>query len=82
MVNVVHLVGRLGAAPEVREVQVGEETRKVANFSLAVSHRWRDQAGEVQERTDWIPITCWGTLAEVAQEHLSKGRLVYVGGLC
>lgn len=75
--NKVQLIGRLGRDPETRFTPSGT---KVANFSVAVGRRWRNSDGQVQEETDWFNVVAWGRLAEVCQEYLSKGRLVYIEG--
>ncbi|HKB07285.1 MAG TPA: single-stranded DNA-binding protein [Candidatus Polarisedimenticolia bacterium] len=76
-VNRVILIGRLGRDPEVRYTQNGTA---VANFTLATNEVWTDKGGERQERTEWHRIVIWGKQAEIAREHLSKGKQVYVEG--
>ncbi len=75
--NKVQLIGRLGRDPETRFTPSGT---KVANFSVAVGRRWRGADGEVKEDTDWFNVVAWGRLAEICQEYLTKGRLVYIEG--
>lgn len=75
--NRVELIGNLGRDPETRFTPTG---KKVANFSLAVSRRWRGAEGEQKERTDWFNIEAWGRLGEICQEYLHKGSLVYLEG--
>ena len=75
--NKVQLIGRLGRDPETRFTSSGT---KVTNFSIAVDRRWRDSKGEVREDTDWFNVTAWGRLAEICQEYLTKGRLVFIEG--
>ncbi|HEV8198754.1 MAG TPA: single-stranded DNA-binding protein [Candidatus Polarisedimenticolia bacterium] len=76
-VNKVILVGNLGRDPEVRYTQGGAA---VANFTLATNEVWNDKAGARQERTEWHRIVVWGKTAEIAKEHLSKGKQVYIEG--
>jgi single-strand DNA-binding protein len=77
-VNKVFLIGNLGRDPEVRYTQTGTA---VANFTLATTDKWRDQAsGEPKERTEWHRVVVWGKQAEIAGEWLRKGRQVYVEG--
>jgi len=52
----------------------------VANFTLATDETFKDRAGERQKRTEWHRIVLWGKLAEIAQQYLKKGMLVYVEG--
>lgn len=76
-VNKVILVGNLGTDPEVRYMPNGNA---VANLSLATSESWKDQQGQVQERTEWHRLTMYRRLAEVAGEYLKKGSQIYVEG--
>lgn len=76
--NRCEFIGNLGRDPEVRTLQSGD---KVANFSIAVTEKWRDkESGERKERTTWVPIVVWGALAKVAEQYLRKGMKVYVAG--
>ncbi len=75
--NKAMLIGRLGQDPEVRYTQ---SNTAVANFSLATNERYKDRNGENQERTEWHRIVAWGRTAEVCQEYLNKGSLVYIEG--
>ena len=76
-VNKVILIGNLGRDPEVRHTQSGTP---VANFTMATTERWNDQAGERQERTEWHRVVVWGKQADIAGEYLRKGKQVYVEG--
>lgn len=76
-VNKVILVGNLGRDPEVRYTQGGSP---VANFTLATNEVWTDKAGSRQERTEWHRIVVWGKTAEIARDHLAKGKQVYIEG--
>ena len=71
------LVGNLGNDPEVRYMPNGNA---VANLSLATSESWKDQQGQVQERTEWHRLTMYRRLAEIAGEYLKKGSQIYVEG--
>jgi single-strand DNA-binding protein len=75
--NRVQLIGRLGKDPEGRFTPTG---KKVTQFSLAVSNRWKNSSGEPQESTEWVNIEAWGRLAEICDEYLHKGSLVYLEG--
>jgi single-strand DNA-binding protein len=76
-VNRVILVGRLGRDPETRYTGGGQA---VANFSLATDESYRDKNGERQKRTEWHKIVVWGKQAEIAQQYLKKGSLVFIEG--
>lgn len=77
-VNKVHIVGNLGADPDVRYSANGNAVTKIR---VATSDQWKDkQTGEMQERTEWHRITSFGRLAEIMGEYLKKGSQVYVEG--
>src|SRR5579864_4070027 len=76
-VNKAILVGRLGRDPETRYTGGGQA---VCNFSLATDETYKDRSGERQKRTEWHKIVVWAKQAEIAQQYLRKGSLVYVEG--
>ena len=76
-VNKVILVGRLGRDPETRYTGGGQA---VANFSVATDETYKDKAGDRQKRTEWHKIVVWGKQAEIAQQYLKKGSLVFIEG--
>lgn len=78
MVNKVILLGRLGRDPEV--IDIGNGVKK-ASFSIATNEVYRDrQSGEKKEITDWHNLVLWRRQAEVAEQYLHKGDLIYVEG--
>ena len=77
MVNKVILVGNLGKDPEVRFTPNGQA---LAKFPVATTEKWRDQQGQMQERTEWHNVVVWGKQAENCGQYLAKGRQVYVEG--
>ena len=76
-VNKVILVGRLGRDPETRFTGGG---KAVANFSVATDETYKDKNGERQKRTEWHKIVVWGKQAEIAQQYLKKGSLIFIEG--
>jgi single-strand DNA-binding protein len=76
-VNKVILVGRLGRDPETRFTGGGQA---VANFSVATDETYKDKNGERQKRTEWHKIVVWGKQAEIAQQYLKKGSLIFIEG--
>ena len=75
--NRVQLIGRLGKDPESRFTPTG---KKVAQFSLAVSNRWKSAEGEAKESTEWVNIEAWGRLGEICAQYLHKGSLLFLEG--
>jgi single-strand DNA-binding protein len=72
--NKAMLIGRLGKDPETRYTSAG---KTLASFSLATDEG-KDQDGK--KRTEWHKIVAWEKLAEICQQHLKKGSLVFIEG--
>ena len=70
-VNSITLVGRAGRDPEVRYFESGS---MVANLTLAVNRRSRD------DEPDWFNLEIWGKQAQVAADYVRKGSLIGVIG--
>jgi single stranded DNA-binding protein len=76
-INKVIIVGNLGQAPEVKYMPNGNA---VTNISVATSESWKDQQGQLQERTEWHRIVAFRKLAEIMGQYLQKGSKVYIEG--
>ncbi len=70
-INSISLVGRAGRDPEVKYFESGSI---VANFTLAVSRRSRN------EEPDWFNLEIWGKQAQVAADYVRKGSLLGITG--
>ena len=75
--NEVNLIGRLGKDPEIRFTK---DNKPIANFSVATSEKWKDQSGQMQEKTTWHNVVVFGGLADIVQKYLKKGSNVYLSG--
>jgi single-strand DNA-binding protein len=75
--NRVQLIGYLGKDPEGKFTPTG---KKVTQFSVAITNRWKSRDGESKEYTEWVNIEAWGRLGEISQEYLKKGSLIFVEG--
>ena len=69
--NSVTLVGRAGRDPEVRYFESGSV---VANLTIAVNRRSRD------EEPDWFNLEIWGKQAQIAADYVKKGSLLGIIG--
>jgi single-strand DNA-binding protein len=69
-----HFACRAAAPPESRLTAGGQ---RVATFSKATDRPARSGATPT---TDWHRVLCWDRLAEIAVEHVTRGRLVFVDG--
>jgi single-strand DNA-binding protein len=76
-VNKVILLGNVGKDPEVKFLPSGSA---VANFTLATSERFKDKAGEWQDKTEWHNLTAYQRLAEIIRDYVKKGAKLYIEG--
>ncbi len=76
-VNKVILIGNLGKDPEVKVTASGTT---VAKISLATNERYKDKAGQWQDRTEWHNLVAWQRTAEIIGEYVKKGSKIYVEG--
>lgn len=77
MLNQVTIVGHLGNQPEMRFTPNGNP---VTSFRVATSRYFKDQEGQRKTETEWFTVVTWNKLAEACNEHLDKGKRVYVQG--
>ena len=70
-INSVNLVGRAGRDPEVSYFESGTV---VANLTMAVNRRNRD------DEPDWFNLEIWGKQAQVAADYVKKGALIGITG--
>lgn len=76
-INLVIIIGTLGADPEVHKFGNGGS---VTNISVATSEQWTDKStGQKKENTEWHRVAVFNKLGEVAQ-LLKKGMNVYIEG--
>lgn len=69
----IEAIGRLGRQPETKTLDSGVQ---VTRLSIAVNTRDRNK----EKKTYWIRANCYGKLASLAMDWLSKGMPVYVCG--
>ncbi|MHB8571364.1 MAG: single-stranded DNA-binding protein [Candidatus Dormibacteria bacterium] len=77
MVNRVTLIGRLTRDPEVVPTSKGGI---LVNLRLATNSVHRDPDGNKVETTEYHSAVAFDRLAEVCQDYLRKGRLIYAEG--
>lgn len=78
-VNKVILIGNATQDPQIRQTQDG---RKIANFSIATSEKWKDkETGEVKEKAEFHKISVFNQgLIKVIEGYVKKGSKLYVEG--
>lgn len=70
MINQVTLVGRVGKGPEIRYTQ---SEKAVAMFSIATNEFGKD-------KTTWHNVKAWEKHAELCEQYVKKGDLLFVQG--
>ena len=75
--NKVQLIGNLGKAPEVKNIENG---KKLVRFSMATNETYRGRTGEKVTETTWHNIVAWGKVAELAEKFLVKGTEIAIEG--
>jgi len=75
--NKVHLIGNLTRDIEVRYTPKGSA---VADMSIALNRKWKDDQGQVHEEVTFVDIAIWSKTAESCAKYLKKGSPVYVEG--
>lgn len=76
-INKVILIGNLGQDPELRYTGGGTA---VCNMRLATNESYKDQSGQMVDKTEWHSVVAWSRLAEICGEYLKKGSQVYFEG--
>jgi len=78
--NSFHLIGHLGAAPDIRYNPKNGEP--IGRLALAVNNYYRDKnTGERIERVDWFDLTVYFKgLVEVVEQYCHKGTQIAVRG--
>ena len=75
--NKVQLIGNLGNAPEVKELEAG---KKLAKFRMATNETYRNAEGVKVEETTWHNVVTWGKVAEIVEKYLKVGSEVALEG--
>lgn len=79
MVNVNHVIvaGNLTKDPELHYTPSGAA---VCTLSIAVNRRYKSKTDEQKEEVSFFDAECWAKTAEIAAQHLHKGRGVILEG--
>src|SRR3972149_1097601 len=75
--NKVFLIGNLTRDPEMRYLPNGTA---VATFTVASNRAFTLPSGEKKKDTCYVKVVVWKKLAEIVNQYLAKGRLVFVEG--
>src|SRR3989344_3506506 len=75
--NKAFVLGNVTRDPELRTTPSGQS---VTSFGVATNRVWKDQAGAQQQAVEFHNIVAWGRLAEICNQYLKKGSLVFIEG--
>ena len=75
--NKVQLIGNLGNAPEIINLDSG---KKLAKFSIATNDSYKNAQGEKITDTQWHNLVAWNKTAEIVEKYLEKGKEVAIEG--
>ena len=69
------IIGHLGADCTTNEVN----GKNVINFNVAHSEKYKDNQGNLVEKTIWVKCAYWTDRTAIAQ-YLKRGQLIYAEG--
>lgn len=75
--NMAQVIGNLTADVQVRSTNNGTP---VATFAVATNREYTTSEGDYQETADFHNVVAFGKLAEICQNLLQKGSMVYIKG--
>jgi single-strand DNA-binding protein len=75
--NLCQFIGNVGSI-ETRYLPNGEA---VCNIAMAVNDKFKNKAGEMVEHTEWVRISFFSKLDEIAAQYVKLGDPIYVSGI-
>lgn len=75
--NKVFIIGNLTRDVTLHNTPSG---KSVANFGVATNRAWVNANKEKQQEVEFHNVVVWGKMAELCNQYLAKGRLVFVEG--
>ena len=76
-INKVIIIGNLTRDPEMRQTPNGQS---VTTFGVATNREWVTREGSKNSSAEFHECVAWAKLAEICNQYLKKGQLVYVEG--
>src|SRR3990167_8118865 len=75
--NKAFIMGTLTRAPELRQTPSGQA---VCSFGVATNRFYTDKTGQKQKQAEFHNVVAWGKQAEIVNQYLKKGSLIFVEG--
>ncbi len=76
-INKVILIGNLTRDPEIRQTP---NDQSVTTFGIATNREWVTKSSEKKTSAEFHECVAWARLAEICNNFLKKGHLVYIEG--
>jgi len=76
-INKVIIIGNLTRDPEMKATANGQA---VTTFGIATNREWVTTGSERKKSTEFHECVAWARLAELCNNYLRKGKLVYIEG--
>ncbi len=76
--NKVILIGNV--QPKDPELNYTKGGQACCKFKLVTSEAYRDDSGNLVDRSEWHRIVAWGKLGETCSAYLKKGSRIYLEG--
>ncbi len=76
-INKVIIIGNLTRDPVMKTTQSGQP---VATFGIATNRQWTTKDNQRHDSTEFHEVVAWAKLAEICEQYIRKGNLVYVEG--
>ena len=70
-------MGNLTRDPELRQTPSGQA---VCSFGVATNRFYTDKTGQKQKQAEFHNVVAWGKQAEIVNQYLKKGSLIFVEG--
>lgn len=75
--NRVLLIGNLTRDPELRVTPKGTA---ICQFGLAMSRKFKDEAGAEKEEATFVDVEAWGKTGETIAKYCTKGKSLFIEG--
>lgn len=75
--NKAFIIGNLTRDPELRQTPSGQT---VCAFGVATNSFFTDKSGVKQRKAEFHNVVAWGRQAEIVNQFLKKGSMVFVEG--
>ncbi|OYQ43331.1 single-stranded DNA-binding protein [Flavobacterium aurantiibacter] len=69
-----------GHAGSDAKVKTFDSNRKIATISIATNESYTNRAGDKVEETSWHRVIAFGKLADLAEQHVLKGKEIGIEG--